>query len=45
MIDQDYCGPEDEVKIQMYNFTDQTVDIERGAKIAGALCASGPFRI
>ena len=34
IIDQDYCGPEDEIKIQVYNFTHQTVTIERGEKIA-----------
>jgi len=34
IIDQDYCGPEDEVKIQVQNFTEKEVVIERGAKIA-----------
>jgi len=34
IIDQDYCGPEDEIKIQVYNFTDESVKIERGDKIA-----------
>lgn len=34
IIDHDYCGPEDEVKIQVYNFSDQAVTIERGEKIA-----------
>ena len=34
IIDQDYCGPEDEIKIQVYNFTDEPVTIERGDKIA-----------
>jgi len=34
IIDQDYCGPEDEVKIQMFNFTDKPVTIARGTKIA-----------
>lgn len=34
IVDQDYCGPEDEVKIQVYNFTDQDVEIKRGDKIA-----------
>lgn len=37
VIDQDYCGPEDEIMIQMYNFTDQPVTIERGQKIAQGL--------
>ncbi len=34
IIDQDYCGPEDEIKIQMMNFTKKSVTIERGTKIA-----------
>lgn len=34
IIDHDYCGPTDEVKIQVYNFSDAAVTIERGEKIA-----------
>ena len=34
IIDHDYCGPNDEVKIQVYNFTGATVEIVRGEKIA-----------
>ena len=34
VIDQDYCGNEDEIKIQVYNFTNQDVLVERGEKIA-----------
>lgn len=34
VIDRDYCGPEDEVKIQVYNFSDQPVTVDRGEKIA-----------
>ncbi len=34
IIDHDYCGPEDEIKIQVHNFTDQTVKIERGERVA-----------
>ncbi|MCY4403407.1 MAG: dUTP diphosphatase [Candidatus Poribacteria bacterium] len=34
IIDTDYCGEEDEIKIQAYNFTDNTVTIERGSRIA-----------
>jgi dUTP pyrophosphatase len=33
IIDQDYCGPEDEIKLQAYNFTDQTVKITKGQRI------------
>lgn len=34
IIDQDYCGEDDEIQIQVYNFTDQPVTVERGDRIA-----------
>lgn len=34
IIDLDYCGPEDEIKIQVYNFTEEVTEIKRGDKIA-----------
>lgn len=34
IIDHDYCGPEDEIKVLVYNFRDIEVTIERGEKIA-----------
>lgn len=34
IIDHDYCGPADEIKIQVYNFTDNSVTISQGEKIA-----------
>ncbi len=34
IIDHDYCGPQDEVKIQVYNFSGVPVVVERGEKIA-----------
>jgi dUTP pyrophosphatase len=34
IIDHDYCGPQDEVKIQVYNFSSAPVTIERGEKVA-----------
>lgn len=37
VIDQDYRGPDDEVKIQVYNFTDEPVEIKRGDRIAQAM--------
>ncbi len=37
IIDQDYCGKEDEVRIQMMNFTKQPVMIKKGTKIAQGL--------
>lgn len=32
--DQDFCGPDDEYWIVVYNFTDQEVTVERGERIA-----------
>lgn len=37
VIDQDYCGPEDEILIQMYNFTAEVVTVKKGQKIAQGL--------
>lgn len=34
IIDHDYCGPADEIKIQVYNFSEADVVINRGDKIA-----------
>lgn len=34
VIDQDYCGDEDELKIQVMNFTEKSVTVARGTKIA-----------
>ena len=37
IIDHDYCGPEDEIKIQVHNFTDEMVKVNRGERIAQGL--------
>jgi dUTP pyrophosphatase len=37
VIDQDYCGPADEVKIQVLNFTAAPVHVSRGDRIAQGL--------
>lgn len=34
IIDHDYCGPNDEIKVLVYNFTSEPVRILRGEKIA-----------
>ena len=34
IIDQDYRGPEDEIHVQVYNFTDRPVEVERGERLA-----------
>lgn len=37
IIDEDYCGPDDEILVQVYNFTDDPVTVERGERIAQGL--------
>lgn len=37
VIDRDYCGPADEIKIQVVNFTAQPVQVKRGDRIAQGL--------
>lgn len=37
IIDQDYCGEADEIKVQLYNFTNEPVKIERGERIGQAV--------
>lgn len=37
IIDQDYCGPHDEIRMQVYNFTDDDVTVKRGDRLAQAL--------
>ena len=37
VIDEDYCGPADEVKIQVLNFTAAAVRVRKGDRIAQGL--------
>jgi dUTP pyrophosphatase len=37
VVDADYCGPDDEVKVEVYNFRAAAVRIARGERIAQAL--------
>ena len=37
VVDEDYCGPQDEVKIQVLNFTNEAVRVGRGDRIAQGL--------
>lgn len=37
IIDQDYCGPQDEILFQVYNFSDQEVMVERGERVGQAM--------
>ncbi|MBN1494784.1 dUTP diphosphatase [Candidatus Peregrinibacteria bacterium] len=34
IIDHDYCGEQDEIKIQVYNFTEKSVKVLKGEKVA-----------
>ncbi|MBD3359656.1 MAG: dUTP diphosphatase [Candidatus Buchananbacteria bacterium] len=36
IIDQDYCGSEDEIKVQVMNFIDKSVNIKKGQRIGQA---------
>ena len=42
VVDADYCGPEDEVKIQLLNFTDAPVQVSRGDRLAQGIVLPCP---
>lgn len=42
VIDADYCGPDDEIKIQVLNFTDAPVKIARGDRLAQGIVLPCP---
>jgi dUTP pyrophosphatase len=42
VVDSDYCGPADEVKIPALNFTSQPVQIARGDRIAQGILLPSP---
>ena len=37
VVDEDYCGPTDEIKVQVLNFTQLPVTVARGDRIAQGL--------
>lgn len=37
IIDHDFCGPNDELRVQLYNFTDAPVTVSRGERLAQVL--------
>ena len=41
IIDKDYCGPEDELTLQLYNFTEKPVEIKTGERPDILLRGSG----
>jgi dUTP pyrophosphatase len=42
VVDPDYCGPSDEVKIAVMNFTDAEVTVRRGDRIAQGIFLAAP---
>ena len=42
VVDPDYCGPTDEIKIQVLNFTDATVQVKRGDRLAQGIVLPAP---
>ncbi len=42
VIDADYCGPADEIKIQVLNITDDPVLVKRGDRLAQAMVLPAP---
>jgi dUTP pyrophosphatase len=42
IIDSDYCGPDDEIKIQVFNFTDAPVTVARGDRLAQGIVLPCP---
>lgn len=42
VVDADYCGPSDEVKIQLYNLSATPVSIRRGDRLAQGLVLAAP---
>ncbi len=37
IIDQDYCGPEDEISLSLYNFTNDQIQIKKGERLCQAM--------
>jgi dUTP pyrophosphatase len=42
VIDPDYCGPSDEIKIQVLNFTETPVLVKRGDRLAQGIVLPAP---
>lgn len=42
VIDPDYAGPADEVKVQLLNITDAPVEVRRGDRLAQGLVLAAP---
>src|SRR5678815_1087158 len=42
VIDRDYCGPADEIKVQVLNFTPQPVQVKKGDRLAQGIVLPAP---
>lgn len=42
VVDADYCGPADEIKIQLLNYTDAPVQVKRGDRLAQGIVLACP---
>lgn len=42
VVDSDYCGPEDEVRVQVINVTDRPVHVAAGDRLAQAMVLAAP---
>jgi len=42
VIDADYCGPADEIKLQLFNVTDEPVKIAKGDRLAQGIVLPCP---
>jgi dUTP pyrophosphatase len=42
IVDSDYCGPADEIKIQVLNITDAPVTVSRGDRLAQGIVLPSP---
>jgi dUTP diphosphatase len=42
VVDADYCGPTDEVKVQVINVTDKPVRVARGDRLAQGIVLAAP---
>ena len=42
VLDSDYCGPTDELKIQLFNLTDEPVEIKAGDRLAQGIVLPAP---
>lgn len=42
VVDADYCGPEDEIRVQLLNVTDAPVTVRQGERIAQGVVLPAP---